>query len=210
MGFLFLIIILFALIYFKYKLPFFIGMSGERYVAGQLNKLDQRYYKILNDLLLPSQGNTATTQIDHLVVSNFGVFVIETKSYKGWIFGRAEEEYWTQVIYNYRKKFYNPLRQNYAHVKAVENLIKNKFLNAQIVSLIVFPHAGRLKIIGTDSVGYVFDAINKIKSFSQPIFTDFEREMIYSILISANAADRRSRFSHDDRVRELIKTKQKG
>ena len=63
-------------------------------------ELDPAHYKVLDNLLLPSNGNLNATQLDHVVVSNYGIFCIETKSYKGWIFGNANDKYWTQVSEN--------------------------------------------------------------------------------------------------------------
>lgn len=76
---------------------------------------------MLKDLTLPSRGGT--TQIDHVVVSRFGIFVIETKNMKGWIYGSADQAQWTQVIYRHKSKFQNPIRQNYKHVKAIQELL---------------------------------------------------------------------------------------
>jgi hypothetical protein len=53
----------------------------------------------LNDIYLPLDDGS-TTQIDHVVVSPFGVFVIETKTYKGWIFGNPRDAQWTQALHN--------------------------------------------------------------------------------------------------------------
>jgi hypothetical protein len=60
-----------------------------------------------------------TTQVDHILVSRFGVFVIETKDYKGWIFANATDTTWTQVLFGVRFKFQNPILQNKRHVRAV-------------------------------------------------------------------------------------------
>ena len=59
-----------------------VGKAGERRVARKLDWLPKEY-TILNDIMLRTQYGT--TQIDHVVVSPYGIFVIETKNYKGWI-----------------------------------------------------------------------------------------------------------------------------
>ncbi len=101
--------------------PTFKGQEGERRVRSGLSRfLNPDEYRTLDDLTLPSRGGT--TQIDHVVVSRFGVFVIETKNMKGWIFGDAEQSQWTQVIYGKKSRMQNPLRQNFKHVKAVQDL----------------------------------------------------------------------------------------
>jgi restriction system protein len=72
----------------------------------------------LRRIVIP--GLRGTTEIDHLVVSKFGIFVVELKDYSGWIFGHGEAPNWTAVYFGRKFKFQNPLRQNYGHVKALE------------------------------------------------------------------------------------------
>lgn len=95
------------------------GNSGEKYVAKELSRLNQKEYIVLNDLLLVEEEGY-TTQVDHVVVSIFGIFVVETKNYKGLIYGSDKQKNWTQNIYGNKSYFYNPIRQNYRHVKVIE------------------------------------------------------------------------------------------
>ena len=107
----------------SYNTPERKGARGERRVHNALTSvLNEKDYQVLSDLILPVAGGT--TQLDHLVLSRFGIFVIETKNMTGWIFGSAEQRKWTQVQKGgKRRSFQNPLRQNYAHVKAVEEIL---------------------------------------------------------------------------------------
>lgn len=113
--------------------------SGNRGEARLSRALQKRFvppdYHLLNHVTLRlSEG---TTQIDHVLVSRFGVFVIETKNYKGWIFASAGARYWTQVLYREKFKFQNPIRQNEGHVRAIRGLLE--FLPADAVrSIVVF------------------------------------------------------------------------
>lgn len=78
-----------------------------------------------------------TTQIDHILVSKFGVFVIETKDYNGWIFANAKHARWTQVLFHWKFQFQNPIFQNFRHVRAVQEMLD--FLPADsIMSAVVF------------------------------------------------------------------------
>lgn len=181
------------------------GKLGENFVFNTLKKLDPEYYKIINDVLLPSSGNTKTTQIDHIVVSNFGIFCIETKDYSGWIFGRATDKYWTQVLYRKKTRFYNPMRQNYAHVKSVENLISNLNLSAPVFSFIAFPGADKLKISGADNVGYARDVLFKIQSFNKQVLSDSDRDIIYDAIFQNNIINENDRENHIDSVANLNK-----
>lgn len=200
---LFAIIAVCVALFIKWKLPVWIGRSGEKFVSRKLHQLDSAHYKILNDVMLPSRGNSAATQIDHIVVSNYGIFCIETKAYKGWIFGSANQEQWTQVIFHYKERFYNPLRQNFAHVKAIEDLLGQQRLKKPIISLVAFPDAGKLKISGTDSVGYARDVVRKIESYTEPVFSDAERDEICDLLARANIIDKEARKLHNREVRDL-------
>lgn len=92
-------------------------------------------YHLMNHVTL--QTNDGTTQIDHILVSRFGVFVIETKDYKGWIFADANQANWTQVLFKWKFKFQNPIFQNFRHVRAVQDLLD--FLPpGAIKSIVVF------------------------------------------------------------------------
>lgn len=96
------------------------GRFGEAVVSiAALKRLDPKVYRVFNDLVLPRPDGKGTTQIDHVVVCPFGIFVIETKNYAGWIFGDEDSRYWTQVIYGKKSRFQNPLHQNALHVRAL-------------------------------------------------------------------------------------------
>ena len=98
---------------------------SERFVSGD--------YHLLNNLTLPD--GDGTTQVDHVLVSRFGIFVLESKHYSGWIYGSERNATWTQVLYKKHYKFQNPLRQNYKHVKVVSGLLD--FLSSEFIHPIV-------------------------------------------------------------------------
>lgn len=76
-----------------------------------------------------------TTQIDHILVSRFGVFVVETKDFNGWIFANAKHANWTQVVFGRKYQFQNPLFQNMRHMQAVSDLLD--FLPAEAIKPVV-------------------------------------------------------------------------
>jgi len=116
------LVLAFLVVVFVLRSARFKGLSGElRVQAVTDQRLNGRTYRSLHDLTLPTPDGT--TQIDHVIVSKFGVFVIETKNLTGWIFGDERSRKWTQSIYRKRYQFMNPLRQNYKHVKTVEKLL---------------------------------------------------------------------------------------
>ena len=111
------------------------GARGEALVARRLREGLPAGYLVLNDVYLPLADGT-TTQIDHVVVSQFGIFVVETKTYAGWIFGDERSAQWTQTIYRKKSRFQNPLRQNYRHICALaDNLgIDRSYFQSVIAS----------------------------------------------------------------------------
>ena len=106
----------------KFK-PQIKGWYGEAMLHGLLrNKLDATQYRILLNIMLPTNDGT-TTQIDHIVVSQWGIFVIETKTYSGWIFGDAKSPQWTVAHFKRKDRFQNPLRQNYKHLATLSDCL---------------------------------------------------------------------------------------
>jgi restriction system protein len=101
------------------KSPTFKGWWGELQIRLILRRLDPHHYQCFHDLYLPRPDGQGTTQIDHVVVSLKGIFVIETKNYRGWIFGSEEQRQWTQQIYKCKEHFQNPLHQNHLHIRAL-------------------------------------------------------------------------------------------
>lgn len=102
----------------------FKGIVGEIVInVAMWLKLDKDIYHRLNNITLPL-ADGGSTQIDHVIVSRYGIFVIETKNYKGWIFGNEKQRQWTQVIMGRKYKFQNPLRQNYLHIKTLSDLLE--------------------------------------------------------------------------------------
>lgn len=98
------------------------GARGESRVSRALHRMvDPGEVHIIEDLTLPARGGT--TQIDHVVLSRHGVFVIETKNMAGWIFGAEDQSSWTQVLYRKKTRFQNPLRQNHGHVRTITDLL---------------------------------------------------------------------------------------
>lgn len=99
-------------------------------------------YHLMNHITL--QMKDGTTQVDHILISRFGVFVIETKDYKGWLFANAMCANWTQVLFKSNFKFQNPIFQNFRHVQAVQCLLD--FLPpGAIKSLVVFTGEAKFK-----------------------------------------------------------------
>lgn len=97
----YLIIIIIILIFLNANMNKFKGNKGEKYVDSILKEISDS--KVLKDIVLKS--DFGTSQIDNILISQKGIFVIETKNYSGWIFENEKSKYWTQTIYNKKVSF---------------------------------------------------------------------------------------------------------
>lgn len=110
------------------------GYYGEYLVFSELFDAIPGRGKIIMNLQIPgSYGNT--TELDLVFIHETGVYVFEIKHYKGTIYGKTEDEKWTQYFRTTpNQRFYNPVRQNSGHVKALSDLLGD----AAVYSIVVF------------------------------------------------------------------------
>ena len=140
------------------------GRQGERNVVKCLANGLPDGYILLNDVYLPRKGG-GTTQIDHIVVSQYGIFVIETKNYSGWIFGRENDAEWTETFPRQKHHFPNPIRQNYAHICALAEClgISKDYFHG----VVAFTEKCTFKTPMPDGVVYTVGLADYIKSFNR-------------------------------------------
>lgn len=135
---------------------------GEALVARVLkSRLRGPDYHLMNHVTL--QLKDGTTEIDHILVSRFGVFVVETKTYKGWIFADASQPKWTQVLLKARFRFQNPIFQNRRHVRAVQSVLD--FLPpTAIKSVVVFTGQVEFKTDVPQGVVYISELVDYLRA----------------------------------------------
>lgn len=152
----------------------FIGSEGEKCVAKQLRELaDETGCIAINNLMLTDHTGM-TTQVDHVVVSRYGIFVIETKTMKGWIFGAAGDRMWTQSLAKGRQtekyRFQNPLHQNQRHIHVLSERLGVP--EAYFASVVVFVGAYEFKTQMPDNVVDVWALVSYLESFTTPKIKD--------------------------------------
>lgn len=155
--------------------PMLKGAVGEKTTADILAMLDPARYKVMNDVFLGVGGKTS--QIDHVVVSDFGIFVIETKNYKGRISGDDNLEYWIQAFWGKKEKLYSPLRQNYSHTLALKHHLKN-FPKVKYIPIIVFSARAELKVKTTADVVYSMNLLKTIRKYTEVNLTKQDKDAI--------------------------------
>lgn len=144
------------------------GKYGERQVAKTLMRLPNGY-TIFNDVYILENGKSS--QINHVVLSPYGIFVIETKNYKGWIYGDEKAQYWIKNMYGTKYQFYNPLLQNYSHVKGLQALFG--FSSQHFIPIVVFANAAKIKgNYPYHNVINVSELISTIEAYQRVVFTE--------------------------------------
>lgn len=149
------------------------GNEGEEKVAMVLSQLDPRDYRAFHNLIIPARNGT--TQIDHVVASKFGIFVIETKHFSGTVFGLAADPYWHQVLGRSRYAFANPIHQNWRHTTAV--MTQLELPETAFFPIVVFVSTS-FGWVPPEGVMALFRLVPLIKRFRDPLFTPPELETV--------------------------------
>ncbi len=187
------------------KSPQFKGYIGEVFVRISGRRfLDKSLYTIINNVTLPTE--TGTTQIDHIVVSRYGVFVIETKNMKGWIFGGEHQKDWTQQIFKRTNKFQNPLHQNYKHVKTLIDLLGID--SKKLFSVVVFIGDVTFKTEMPSNVTVDKGYIQYIRSKKEILLEQAEVDSIVAVIKSGKLKQNlKTYISHAEHVKGIKEAK---
>ncbi|MDR4318992.1 transporter [Niallia circulans] len=189
------------------------GELGEYKIDIQLSQLPKDYM-YLNDLFIKNpKSSTGYSQIDHVIITPYGLFVIETKNYQGTIYGGKDRKTW---LINGKFKMMNPLMQNYGHIQALKSFIEAKY-HPYFISVVSFTKRCTFKIeeelrkiSSTELVIYDVEltqfinrkvAVLKLQ-YPNPLFLKSEMEMIYNSLVNANITDAAIRKQHIDIIEE--------
>ncbi len=151
-------------------------------VAALLATLPKDEYTVLSDIMIRSY--TGASHIDHIVISTHGVFVIHAQKYHGEIAGKDTDQYWTWSQGKEKHRFFNPIRQNYSHIKALETALEAAG-KVPLISVVVFPRDCSFKSKPLGVLHYD-ELLAKIQSYSKNALTRTQTEVIAAILERAN------------------------
>jgi restriction system protein len=180
------------------KTPLFKGFMGEVIINITTSLfLDKKKYHLIKNVTLPTEDGT--TQIDHIIVSQYGIFVVETKNMKGWIFGSPDKKMWTQTIFKHKTRFQNPLHQNYKHIKTLEKILD--ISPDKIFSVIVFVGDATFKTPMPANVTYPRGYIKFIKSQKNTLLSEIEVRKTIEMIESGRLE--RSLKTHRDHVQHV-------
>ncbi|MFC0187247.1 nuclease-related domain-containing protein [Fictibacillus aquaticus] len=191
------------------------GELGEYKIDLQLSQFPKNY-RYLSDLLIKNPKSfTGYSQIDNVLISPFGIFVIESKNYQGTVYGGKTRKTWSV---NGKFNVGNPLAQNYGHIRALAACLDEKYENL-FISIIAFTKRSRVKvepelrkITSNELVIYDIEltefikrkeASNKSES-KLPLLYDNEIEEAFRSFTEANIVDLEIKGKH---VSEIAKKK---
>jgi hypothetical protein len=196
-----------------FKTYFNKGNYGEFVLYRKIIRIVDNEYVLTNLYLDNHSKNTDTTEIDVLAISSKGIYVFEMKNYSGYIYGSEQDQHWTQVLNRWTKnKFYNPLRQNYSHIKAVESYLGVP--NSTIIPMIVFSNRSKLSKITISDSQHVFqyrDALKFIKKHEKTKEERFSFQQMEGYLVQLLEKCNMSeevKQKHMEEVKELKKQKE--
>ena len=175
-----------------------IGWFGELWTKQALNKLPKDKYIILNDIFIKTCDSTH--QIDHVVISQYGIFSIETKQYNGYITGTKYDKNWVRHLGRRKIYYTNPIRQNYGHVKALAELLNID--ESKIHNVVCIPSRAKLKIKDDGEVVRNTTIVNKILSYTETVINDIES--VVAIIKSNNITDKTIKKEHIKNIKNNI------
>ena len=192
----------FAVLAAVLRSPRFKGWRGERAVQAAIRRqLNPLIYVDMHNVTLPT-ADGGSTQIDHLIFSPYGLFVLETKNFQGWIFGTEKQREWTQQIFRKRSRFQNPLRQNYKHVKTLQSLLD--IAPEHLHSVIAFVGDCEFKTEMPAHVTRGLGFVGHIQSFAEPVWSPEQMQALLDKLEELRLQpDRATDRRHVAHVRQL-------
>lgn len=184
------------------------GKYGEYLTSRIIEKNALTSHKQLVNVYVPKRNSDELTEVDLLYIDRTGLYIIESKNYSGWIFGNEAHQNWTQSMPNKKKfKFYNPIRQNATHIRAVQDFLA---LPKEVIhSVIVFSERCSLKKIEVTSENVHVLKRENLKKFiqareqsSKQFFTQAEIQTIYNRLLPQMQVSDEVKKQHIKRIQQ--------
>lgn len=179
------------------------GKLGEKIVASELEKINGDK-KILNDIMINDQGKSR--QIDHIAITEYGVFVIETKNYAGSIYGNEKSYEWKQYLRRKEFKMLNPVHQNYAHYQIVKKAIYDESIYVE--PIVVFTDRCKLMVNTTSKVTYSSMLVSYINN-KPKVLSKEKIDEIYKNIIEEKITNEEQIKDHEYNVKKYIEYKER-
>jgi hypothetical protein len=192
------------------------GELGEYKINIQLDQLPKEY-KYLSDVLVENpKAKSGYSQIDHIALTPYGIFVIETKNYQGTIYGGKTRKTWSV---NGKFKMMNPFVQNYGHIQAIKDILDKKYHDA-FISMVSFTKrctfkideldfrmiaSNELLVYDVELSDYIHRKVSVLKiHHKEPLLNEEDISIIYKAIVEANIEDQVIRDKHVQSLKEEV------
>jgi hypothetical protein len=188
------------------------GEIGEYKIDIQLDQLPKEC-RYLSDLLIKNpKAKSGYSQIDHVVLTPYGIFAIETKNYQGTIYGGKDRKSW---LVNGKFKMMNPFVQNYGHIKALTSFIDPKYHDL-FISMVSFTKRCTFKVdidyrkIASNEIivydielsEFIHRKVSVLKiQYKEPLLTESDILTIFNAFSKANITDPKVREEHKNALK---------
>ncbi|WAH39035.1 nuclease-related domain-containing protein [Alicyclobacillus dauci] len=195
--------------------PTHIGDLGEYKIDVQLRQFSNEYRYLSDLLLVYPRSKTGYSQVDHLLITPYALFVIETKNYQGYVRGKREDRNWRV---NGKYNMYNPVQQNRTHINALKRVLK-EYKDIRFVSVISFTKRCDLRYLEPDLrevesdefvvydvklTEYIKRTLAMLKrDYTDPPLADSDIKRIFELLIGSNITDPKIRIEHNQKAEEV-------
>lgn len=181
------------------------GQYGEQIVAEELSKLPESF-KIINDIIIKTKSGSK--QIDHIVVSEHNIFIIETKNVKGKIYGADKSNKFQQWLGGYKYEFSNPVKQALNGIEVLKAYVP-QIKSASFIPIVCFvDYSAEIKIHTEYDVVHPNElrkCINRHESVDS--LSSNNVDAIVEIINKANAKDKISNEEHIQNIKNRIREK---
>lgn len=197
-----ILIVLFGAGMIVFSLPVVKGKIGEARVSSILKKLAKKYGGyLIDDVTIPGE-NGKTSQIDHLLITDYGVYVIETKNYAGRIYGNDKQREWTQVLAygNTKNKLYNPVMQNGTHIYRLKEICESEL---KLYSVVVFVRAN-INYVDSEYVYTLRELKHIVEVDDEPVESSVT-ESYYKTILDYKLNPVKTNKEHVQEIRQMKK-----
>lgn len=162
------------------------GVKGEQKTYEILKKLPKEYTVITNPVI---HNRGSVNELDFVIIGTNGVFVVETKNYRGIVTGNTSAQTWKQIKHGknktYEKEVKNPANQSYRQGRRMHEMFIDFGISADVFPILYFVDSrSELKI--TDDAEINVEIINSendlldfiMKSKGKHIVDESERSEI--------------------------------
>ena len=115
------------------------GVKGEQYTFEILKKLPKDFTVITNPVI---HNRGSVNELDFVIIGTNGVFVVETKNYRGIITGSTSSQNWKQIKHGknktYEKEVKNPAKQVYRQGRRMNEMFIDFGISADVFPILYF------------------------------------------------------------------------